>query len=122
MSELPNPRAGVVNIPAIQSSRQPAQAPTPRAIDPRMRRQALIAEYKIAPRPLPRPLIKEDVAPPLCAVAQLLRFRVRGVLGQPHHQFLVVAPVAARELRGGEFLHQVPRLRVEDPEEGFVAE
>ncbi len=87
-----------------------------------MRRQALVAEHEFAPRPLPRALVEENIAAPLGAVAQLLGFGIRRVLGQPHHQFLVIAPVATRELGGGEFLHQVARLRVEDPEERFVAE
>lgn len=34
----------------------------------------------------------------------------------------MVTPVPLREFRGGEFLHQVPGLGVEDPEERFVAE
>lgn len=34
----------------------------------------------------------------------------------------MVAPVAVREFRRGEFLHDVARLEVEDPDEGFVGE
>ena len=34
----------------------------------------------------------------------------------------MIAPIAPRELRCSELLHQVAGLRVEDPEEGFVAE
>lgn len=34
----------------------------------------------------------------------------------------MVAPVAVREFRGRELLHDVARLEVEDPDEGFVGE
>lgn len=87
-----------------------------------MRRQTLIRQHKLAPRALPRALVEEDVAPPLGAVAEGHGFAKGRVLGQPHHEVLVVAPVAAGELRRRQLLHQVARLRVEDPEERLVAE
>ena len=34
----------------------------------------------------------------------------------------MVSPIPVRELRGGVFLHDVARLEVEDPDEGFVGE
>lgn len=34
----------------------------------------------------------------------------------------MVAPVAVGEFGGGEFLHEIAGLGVEDPEEGFVGE
>lgn len=34
----------------------------------------------------------------------------------------MVAPIAIRQFRGGEFLHHVAGLEVEDPDEGFVRE
>lgn len=107
--------------------RQPHASPTPTTTtitrpNPRMRRQTLIAQHKLAPRPLPRPLIEKDVAPPLRPIPERHGLPERRVLGQPHHELLVVPPVAARELGGGELLHEVARLRVEDPEERLVAE
>ncbi|KAL8966393.1 MAG: hypothetical protein Q9197_006003 [Variospora fuerteventurae] len=87
-----------------------------------MRRQTFITKHKLAPRPLPSPLVEEDIAASFRAVAEGDGFAKGRVLGQPHHEVLVVAPVAPRELGRGQLLHQVARLRVEDPEEGFVAE
>lgn len=34
----------------------------------------------------------------------------------------MIAPIPLREFRGGQLLHEVSGLGVEDPEEGFVAE
>lgn len=67
-------------------------------------------------------MIKEDITPPLRPISQRHRFSIRRIFGQPHHEFLVIAPIAAGELRGGEFLHEIAGLSVEDPEESFVAE
>ena len=77
-------------------------------------------QHHLPPLPLPRLLVKHDIPAPLRLVADGNGIAKVGVLGQPLHADLVVAPVAVRELDGRKLLHNVAHHGVEDVEERFV--
>lgn len=89
------------------------------------------------PCPLPRLMIEKDVAALFGLGANLYRLWIARVLRQPHHEFLVIPPIAvcattlfslyfvaklaekseygSLQLSRSKYLHDVPRLCVENP-------
>ena len=103
-------------------SAQPNKSLTTSLPDRNMIIQVAPPEYQLLALPLPRLLVKDDIPATLRFSAEGDGIIKIGVFGQPLHGFLVVAPVAVRELNGGELLHDVAHHGVKDVEESFVGE